>query len=227
MICFPSFNLDHWFKDESTIERPCSNVFYLYSLSLTKNIFLEIWLIQPFGQHNPWISYYLSLLESFSYPRSTWNWDFAEGEGRIRRLNFEFLFFIIRNEKPWSRISWIILSLIFGLDFVFSSSPFVLLLDFNFDQFITLILLNFITLSLHDWFLSPSFTPWFHYEYVSKLSDFLFYGFVLEAIILKIIMLWIFQPNPSSKWIEFWRYLENFPNSLLIRPLLTIILINS
>ena len=52
---------------------------------------------------------------------SDWNKYFVKGEWRIRRLNFEFLFFEMCNEKPRSSDKLDHLERNFGLDYMFSS----------------------------------------------------------------------------------------------------------
>ena len=78
-------------KDEASIEWP----WMVYSFS-------DFLLIQPLEQHNPLLSYFHPLLDSFLCLGTAWNQNFIIGKGRIFRLNSKFYFFEMWNEKPWS-----------------------------------------------------------------------------------------------------------------------------
>ena len=69
------------------VERPHPIFAYLYSLSSNGVLILIFLWIKPCGNYNPQISCFHPILDSFPYL------------GRIRRLNFEFLFFKTPDEK--------------------------------------------------------------------------------------------------------------------------------
>ena len=77
--------------------------------------------MEPFEQYNPWISSFYPLLDLILYWGSAGNQHFFKEEGIIFYLSFEFLFFKMRNEKPWSIDYLDHFEQYFGLDYVFYS----------------------------------------------------------------------------------------------------------
>ena len=64
-------------------------------------------LVEPFGHRNPWISFFLPLLDSFLRQSSVWNQKFFKRIGRICLLNFESSSFETHNQRSWSVRNWI------------------------------------------------------------------------------------------------------------------------
>ena len=74
---------DNW------MSRPISTLFILYLFN-EKCILRFFRLITLFGQANPWISWFLPILDSFIHLGRAWNQYFVQRIGNIHRLNSNF-----------------------------------------------------------------------------------------------------------------------------------------
>ena len=146
--------------------------------------------------------------------------------GRTCHLNTGFLFFETQNEKPWSGNALIHLECDFGLEYVLFIIFLLVALYFNFEQYISQILLFFNVFSL------------FGIDCSTLISILDFYtntGPNRAIFLISWTRLWVFFPKTlkslishliSSNLIKFQEYLEKFSKSSWVRRLLIIILIS-
>ena len=135
--------------------------------------------------HNPWISFFKSLLDSFMRPWSVWKIDFPETIGRNRFLNANNCHGIRGMNSVWSGEKWDQFKCYLGLEIVFPPNissyniifqfRIVDLVNFNFG-FHYLFVKKFLSYSLVDFFvnLDPNLVIFYSVDWpLSSLSKFI------------------------------------------------------